>query len=1166
MERLAQGLRAVRGAVAAAGYDAIDRDRFADFAQAANMATEFTGARGMGFIRQVPAHQLDDFLAEAREEGPPDFHIRRLGDPLPDAAFVIQYVEPYEPNREAVGLDIASEPNRREAAMRSVRLNAPAITAPITLVQASQAPLQSVLVLLPIFQPHATLATEADRLAATVGWAYAPLQIEQVLTGLAPPNGLFDFQLDDLQANKPAVQLARSGPAIATGRHVLRQTLKLPVMGRDWQLLVQARPVFVRQLNQYNPVGVGFALVLGWSLAVGVWWLMQATRQKSQALVLQESRMAALVAQSEDAVLAIDLQGRITDWNPAAMRIFGYTSEEALGQVLERLLVPPRLQREAHHALDRAKQGEPVPPFDTVRLRKDGSEVQVSISISPVRDATGQVVGAAKISRDISDRKAAEARILELNTALAEEVKQTRRREQALLDQALSTVIVTDATGRITLFNRAAEQLLGYSAEEVVGREVMTRFHDEEEVRHRVRAASRQLGRKLAPGEVFLPHIRHAMGDRNEWLYVHKDGTRIPMLLTVGALHDEQNRPTGFIGIGSDLRERKKLEADLSMAEKAGRAKDRFLANMSHEMRTPLNAIVGLTYLLSKGNLDSSQQDLLAKTRQATRALLALINDVLDLSKIEAGEMALQPHPAMLKTLLVEAVSLAAASTVGKPVQVLLEAGEDVQHTVLVDALRLQQILGNLLGNAIKFTAEGKVVLRASATPGDDQTLAVRLEVEDTGPGIPEEAQQRLFRRFTQAGPDIARQYGGTGLGLSIVRNLAKLMGGQVGLHSAPGQGSTFWLELPLPLVADDVLVRPATPSLVAGAQRLSGLRVLVVDDSAINREVVERILALEGAAVSHAENGDLALDQLRSSAQSTHLVLLDMQMPGSDGPTVAKAIRAMASTATLPILALTASALQSERERALQSGMNDFVVKPFEPDDLVQRILQHTATRPITVPASPLPALAAAQPDKLAGDDAWKRKLVQKLLDDHADWLANDPALALSGDVLTPPENDQLRQRLHRLKGSAGMLGLDAVYRAADQAEQSLQESPTANAGPAPINWLALRHALQHAAASLRSDLAAAADQSATEQASAIEVATTPVDPAVLLQLLAQNSLDAVDAFQRLRPSLVPHLEPAHLARMDAAIQNLDFSLVRQELVRAGVGPADPPATPPAV
>jgi len=1139
MERLAQGLRATRGAVAAAGYDAISRARFADYAQAASIGTEYAGARGMGFIRHVPTPRLGAFMAGARQEGPPDFSVRSLGDPLAGRAFVIQYIEPTEPNQEAIGLDVASEVNRREAALRSTRLNAPAITAPITLVQDHRALQQSVLIMLPVYRPKAILTTDAQRLEATVGWVYAPLQIEQVLHGLAPPNGLFDFELHDIQTGRGPVVLATSSPSDMAGRSAWQQTLRLPVMGRDWELMVRARPSFVRQLNQHNPAASGFALMVGWSLLLGIWRLMQSTRQKDLALSLQESRMAALVAQSEDAVLAIDLEGCITDWNPAATRIFGHDSVEAVGQPLDQLLVPPSLHEQAHQALDRVTRGESVSPFDTVRLRKDGSEVQVSISISPVRDVKGRVVGAAKISRDISERKMAEARILELNAALAAEVSQTRRREQALLDQALSTVIVTDATGRITLFNHAAERLLGYSADEVVGREVMTRFHDEQEVRQRVRAASQQLGRRLAPGEVFLPHIRHAMGDRNEWLYVHKDGTRIPMLLTVGALHDDQSRLAGFIGIGTDLRDRKKLEADLSEAEKAGRAKDRFMANMSHEMRTPLNAIAGLTYLLSRGQLDSSQQDLLAKTRQAIHSLLALINDVLDLSKIEAGEMALLPQPTALHPLLVDAVSLAAATAFGKPVEVVLDATEEVQHTVLVDALRLQQMLGNLLGNAIKFTHQGQVVLHARAGLEDDRILALRLEVQDTGPGISEDAQQRLFQRFTQASPDIARQFGGTGLGLSIVRHLATLMGGTVGLRSQLGEGSTFWLELSLPLATEPAhSPTPAAPA--PGTQRLQGLHILVVDDSAINREVVERILALEGATIQQAANGRVALECLLGPNANTSLVLLDMQMPEADGPSIARTIRQMDRIAHVPILALTASALQSERERALESGMNDFIVKPFEPENLVQRILRHATppTRTTSTPTVPIPA------------QKWKHQLVQKLLDDHSDWLAMTPSS-------TPPSGDALCQRLHRLKGSAGMLGLAQLHQAAADAERTCLDLETNDFSHAA--WTAVCVALQEVAINQRVE----PEEMLSTSSAPDDSLNLPAAKTLLLHLLEQNSLDAVDAFQRLRPALASRFSPDQLTRLDSAIAGLDFARVKQALLPVTLEGSNPPIQP---
>jgi PAS domain S-box-containing protein len=550
------------------------------------------------------------------------------------------------------------------------------------------------------------------------------------------------------------------------------------------------------------------------------------------------------------------------------------------------------------------------------------------------------------------------ARTAELAKANQEQ-KELTNLQQAIFDAANYAIVTTDSRGRIRTFNRAAERLTGFTADELVGHKSPLVFHDLEEIRARMDEVSREVGHPISFAyDLFAELLKREQAPEMEATVVRADGSTLPVRESISGIRDAQGNVTGLVGILTDvtqekhaqellLRQAEEMRAVNEALTKAARLKDEFIASVSHELRTPLNAVLGLSESLLEniyGPLDERKAKAVRTIQESGTHLLNLINDILDLAKVEAGK--LEPHfePVTIGQTCQAVLRLIRETATRKRIQVILD-GDGLDETIVTDERKVKQILMNLLGNAVKFTpTAGTVGLNVTV---DETGTSLVLEVWDTGIGIPAEQQSRLFQPFVQLDSRLSRQFGGTGLGLSLVDRLTRLLGGTVSLDSEVGQGSRFRVSLPLqrsdaqpPSVANGVSRKTPT-GLPAPSRQWN---ILLAEDIEDNILVIVDFLESKGIGVDIARDGNEVLQKV--AAAFPDLILMDVQMPGVDGLEATRRIRRMKGGEDIPIMALTALAKPEDRERCLAAGMNDYLSKPVRLRDLHARILSALGER----------------------------------------------------------------------------------------------------------------------------------------------------------------------------------------------------------------------------
>jgi PAS domain S-box-containing protein len=631
------------------------------------------------------------------------------------------------------------------------------------------------------------------------------------------------------------------------------------------------------------------------------------TEQRRNDVV--RTQLAAIVDGTDDAIIGMDLAGIITSWNPAAELHYGYRAEEATGQSI-RLIVPAPELDELQPLLDNVMRGAPIRHHDMVQVRKDGTRMHVAVSLSAIRDHTGTVVGAASIARDISDRIRAEERFRQLVLA------------------APDAMIIVDERGDIVLTNDQTERLFGYAAAELVGQSIEIL----------VPAPLRDVHALHRQGYLDKPEIRQ-MGTGTDLVGLRRDGTEVPIEISLAPLDTDQGRLVS--AAVRDITERRHVEQAAAHAHDealaAAQLKSQFVAMVSHEIRTPMNGVIGLAELLLKTGLRPGQRRYVEAIRTSGRALLTIINDILDFSKIEAGKVELVETDFELDQLLEEVIQVAADAGRDKDLEILMYYPPDMPTVLHGDQGRLRQALLNLLGNAVKFTERGEVLLRADP---DDATADGRphitFAVIDTGIGIAPQHLSHLCDPFSQVDAAPNREFGGTGLGLTITRQLIELMGGQLDIDSRPGQGSRFSFSLPV------------TPSLNPPMRHrhpkdhIAGRRILVVDDNSTSRHLMTEHTRAWGMIPTVVSDGRTALEHLNHVGRHQapyDVAVIDQRMPGLDGISLTNRIITDPTIAPLKVVLLISGAHDDDHIAAeLQAG--DVLPKPVGPSQLYNCLL----------------------------------------------------------------------------------------------------------------------------------------------------------------------------------------------------------------------------------
>jgi two-component system sensor histidine kinase/response regulator len=630
-------------------------------------------------------------------------------------------------------------------------------------------------------------------------------------------------------------------------------------------------------------------------------------RRAEEALIESDRRFRDLFYDAPVGYHELDTEGRITCVNSTELLMVGYSSEEMIGHYVWEFIE----EEEIAHAtfLQKLSGKAPLGSVERSFRRKDGTFMEVQLDDRMLYDPSGRIVGIRATLQDIGERKRTEEALI-----------QSEQRFRDLFENASDVIYTADFKGNFTSMNESGERMTGYSREEALN----LKFSD-----------------VVSPENLILVQemTERKLKSHDETVFelemLKKGGEPLLVEISSRAIY-KKGKPVGIQGIGRDITQRKRVEAELKLARDVAiesvRLKSEFLANMSHEIRTPMNGVIGMTGLLLDTDLDEEQRDCAETIRTSGEALLTIINDILDFSKVESGKLQFETLDFQLTNAVEDTIESFAERAHQKKIELASLVCSDVPTGLRGDPGRLRQVLTNLIGNAIKFTEQGEVIVRVAKESETKDDVVVRFMISDTGIGISEAAQKHLFQAFTQADGSTTRKYGGTGLGLAISKQLVELMGGQMGVTSTPGQGSTFWFTAGFGKQLESAVI--SQPQLIS----LEKLRVLIVDDNATNRKILSHQVGSWGMIHQEADSGFHALELLRSAAAEGvpyDLAVLDLILPGMDGFELARTIKSDPSIAGMHLVMLTSFGERGHGATAREAGVAAYLTKPVRQSHL---------------------------------------------------------------------------------------------------------------------------------------------------------------------------------------------------------------------------------------
>lgn len=1121
---------ALRAGVALfAASESVEKQEWSTFARSLKLEQKYPGVLGIGVVYSVSAERLPEFISRVRANDAPGFDVKTVpGAVAPSNGlaghdyYLITYAEPAAANHQAIGLDIASEAHRETAASAARDTGKAKLTRRIQLVQVENSRVGSLL-LVPFYQKNLPVETLEQRRQAILGWIYAPVVTELLLQNvlgessqeinlrffegrsLEPANMLYDSR--GPQAKGPSVELTTevelAGQLFTLGWN---RSAKFPTSDHSASVWAGTSASFVSLLL----AGLVMVLQSGQKKAESIVTErtaeIQSANQKLQLEISERLRaerslrdshqlQRAILDGANYAIISTNRDGIILTFNSCAERLLQYRAEELVQKASPALFHDPNemAARAEELSAELGKRVEPgfesfvtkakiagIEEREWTYIRKDGSRFPVLLSVTALRDETGDITGYLGISSDLTVRREAERTISE-----------SQERFRSAFESAGIGMAIVGLDGRFQKVNRVLCEIVGYSHDELLQKTFQDITHPDD------LDADLSHVRALIAGE--------ARSYQMEKRYIHRNGTVVWIRLTGSIVHKEDGSPLQFVAQIEDITSRKQIEQALSDSEErtrlfaqhapasvamfdqdmrylvvsrqwiidykldenniigrshydlfpeigepwkaihrrcltgvvetneadrferqngtvqwlrwevrpwylnngsiggivmftqditqkrelelnlakardealeASRLKSEFLATMSHEIRTPMNGIIGMSSLLLQSSLEPKQQEMANIIVNSSENLLTIINDILDFSKIEAGKLRIDPIDFNLRDVIEETVALLAPQASQKDLELICDIGPTLATGVRGDGGRIQQIITNLLGNALKFTEKGEVKITAKCLRITGKSIAFCISVQDTGIGIPLAVRPLLFQPFTQADGSTTRRFGGTGLGLAICNQLCKLMNGKLEYESTEGEGSRFWFELELE--------RATLPYSENVDSIPPQARVLVVDDNETNRTIFLRQLSTMAVPAAAAGSVDEGLELLRRSADQNRgytVLLLDWNMPDKDGGMMAEAVRADPKLASIRIIVLTSSTPSIDAERVAQLNLSSVLTKPVRDVQLRRSMLRAFGQKETPTPFSTKKSPAACSLRLLVAEDNPTNQVVAQMM-----------------------------------------------------------------------------------------------------------------------------------------------------------------------------------------